>query len=181
MGRWNVAWTWRLLQAGREVGRIVLHDDGRVEARGPDGFPESERRAIEEGRASFREFGWSDRPRPGLDALPDVWWAVPVLVLAAAQNAVLEVVVVVGYLMTRLRQLGNTLPVVIAASAILRGSYHLYQGIGAFVGNAVMGVVFALFFLRTKRVMPLVVAHTLLDIVAFVGYALLKDHLPGWL
>lgn len=68
-----MAWTWRLLQAGREVGRIVLHDDGRVEARGPDGFPESERRAIEEGRASFREFGWSDRPRPGLDALPEYW------------------------------------------------------------------------------------------------------------
>ena len=113
--------------------------------------------------------------------LPDVWWAVPVLVLAAVQNAVLEEVVVVGYLMTRLRQLGHTLPAVIAASAILRGSYHLYQGIGAFVGNAVMGVVFGLFFLRTKRVMPLVVAHALLDIVAFVGYALLKDHLPAWL
>ena len=58
---------------------------------------------------------------------------------------------------------------------MLRGSYHLYQGFGAFVGNAVMGVVFALFFLRYKRVMPLIVAHTLLDIVAFVGYTLLPD------
>lgn len=108
--------------------------------------------------------------------LPDVWWAVPVLVLAAAQNAVLEEVVVVGYLMTRLRQLAWRVPAVVAASALLRGSYHLYQGFGAFVGNAVMGILFSLFYLRTKRVMPLVVAHALLDIVAFVGYALLKDH-----
>jgi hypothetical protein len=40
-----------------------------------------------------------------------------------------------------------------------------------------MGVVFAGFFLRTRRVLPLVVAHALLDIAAFVGYALLRDRL----
>ena len=57
---------------------------------------------------------------------------------------------------------------------------HLYQGFGGFVGNALMGVIFGWIYTRTKRVMPLVVAHTLLDVVAFVGYALLKDHL-SWL
>lgn len=113
-------------------------------------------------------------------ALPDVWWAVPVLVLAAAQNAVLEEVVVVGYLMTRLRDLGWRIAAVIAASALLRGTYHLYQGFGAFVGNAVMGVVFALVFLRTRRVLPLIVAHTLLDVCAFVGYTLLPREWLSW-
>ncbi|MFD0818898.1 CPBP family intramembrane glutamic endopeptidase [Micromonospora zhanjiangensis] len=105
--------------------------------------------------------------------LPHVWWAVPVLILAAAQNAVLEEIVVVGYLVTRLRELGWRTWTVIGASAVLRGSYHLYQGFGAFLGNAVMGVIFTLFFLRTRRVLPLVVAHTLLDVVAFVGYSVL--------
>ncbi|MGI5146332.1 CPBP family intramembrane glutamic endopeptidase [Plantactinospora sp. CA-294935] len=114
-------------------------------------------------------------------SLPDLWWTVPVLVLSAAQNAILEEVVVVGYLMTRLRELGWRIGAVIATSALLRGSYHLYQGFGAFVGNAVMGVVFALFFLRTRRVLPLVVAHTLLDVVAFVGYALLPPEWFDWL
>ncbi|MFC6019282.1 CPBP family intramembrane glutamic endopeptidase [Plantactinospora solaniradicis] len=113
--------------------------------------------------------------------LPDLWWAVPVLVLSAAQNAILEEVVVVGYLMTRLREMSWRIGAVIAASALLRGSYHLYQGFGAFLGNAVMGVVFGLFFLRTKRVLPLVVAHTLLDVVAFVGYALLPRSWFDWL
>ena len=83
-------------------------------------------------------------------ALPDVWWAVPVLVLSAVQNAVLEEVVVVGYLITRLRELGWQTRAAIVASAVLRGSYHLYQGFGAFVGNAIMGLVFAYFF-TTRR------------------------------
>ncbi|MEV4480272.1 CPBP family intramembrane glutamic endopeptidase [Micromonospora coxensis] len=113
--------------------------------------------------------------------LPDLWWAVPVLLLAAAQNAVLEEVIVVGYLVTRLRQLHWRVVAIVATSALLRGSYHLYQGFGAFVGNAVMGVVFSLFYLRTKRVMPLIVAHTLLDVVAFVGYTLAPKEWLSWL
>jgi uncharacterized protein len=113
-------------------------------------------------------------------SLPDVWWRVPVLVLSAIMNSVLEEVVVVGYLVTRLRQLGRSTAWAIGLAAVLRGSYHLYQGFGAFVGNAVMGVVFGWFFARTGRVMPLIVAHALLDIVAFVGYTALSGHV-GWL
>lgn len=112
--------------------------------------------------------------------LPDVWWAIPVLVLAAAENAILEEVIVVGYLITRLRETTWSLPMIIAASALLRGTYHLYQGFGAFVGNAVMGVVFALVFLKWKRIGPLVVAHLFLDIAAFVGYVVASDYL-NWI
>jgi membrane protease YdiL (CAAX protease family) len=112
--------------------------------------------------------------------LAPVWWAVPVLVLAAIQNAVLEEVVVVGYLLTRLEGARWKAVSAVTASALVRGSYHLYQGFGAFVGNAVMGVVFALVWRRTRRVGPLVVAHSLIDIVAFVGYTVLKGHV-SWL
>ncbi|MEU4779465.1 CPBP family intramembrane glutamic endopeptidase [Micromonospora sp. NPDC023633] len=114
-------------------------------------------------------------------ALPELWWTVPVLILAAVQNSVLEEVIVVGYLVTRLRQLQWRIGAIVATSALLRGSYHLYQGFGAFLGNVVMGVVFSLFYLRTRRIMPLVVAHTLLDLVAFVGYALLPKEWFDWL
>jgi membrane protease YdiL (CAAX protease family) len=112
--------------------------------------------------------------------LADAWWTIPVLVLAAAQNAVLEEVVMIGYLYTRWLRAGWSLPAVVVTSALIRGSYHLYQGFGGFVGNVVMGLFFGWIYTRTKRVGPLVVAHTLLDVVAFVGYALLKDHL-AWL
>jgi membrane protease YdiL (CAAX protease family) len=105
-------------------------------------------------------------------ALDAYWWTVPVLVLSAMRHAVLEEVIVVGYLLDRFGKFGWSMPLAIAASSVLRGSYHLYQGFGPFIGNAVMGVVFAWLYTRTRRVMPLVIAHALLDIVAFVGFSL---------
>ena len=67
-----------------------------------------------------------------------------------------------------------------AASAILRGSYHLYQGWGGFLGNLAMGALFGVVFVRTRRVWPLVVAHFLLDVGAGVGFLLFRHHLPGF-
>ncbi|NKI44970.1 CPBP family intramembrane glutamic endopeptidase [Streptomyces physcomitrii] len=112
--------------------------------------------------------------------LPDVWWKYPVLILSAVQNSVLEEVIVVGYLLRRLQQLGWSPAASLAASSVLRGSYHLYQGIGGFLGNMVMGAVFVLLYRRWGRVGPLVVAHALLDIGAFVGYGLLAGRVD-WL
>jgi len=112
--------------------------------------------------------------------LPDVWWRIPVLLLSAAQNGILEEVVVVGYLLSRLDRLGVRPWLAIAISAVIRGSYHLYQGIGAFLGNAVMGVIFGILYRRWGRVTPLIVAHALIDAVTFVGYALLAGHV-SWL
>ena len=112
--------------------------------------------------------------------LPDVWWRIPVLLLAAAQNGILEEVIVVGYLLSRLDKLGVRPRTAIAISAVIRGSYHLYQGAGAFVGNATMGVIFGYLYRRWGRVTPLIIAHTLIDAVAFVGYALLAGHV-SWL
>jgi len=112
--------------------------------------------------------------------LPDVWWRIPVLILSAAQNGIYEEVIVVGYLLTRLEKLRlRPVPAVII-SACIRGSYHLYQGVGGFLGNAAMGVIFATLFMRWRRVTPLIVAHTLIDAVAFVGYAVLHGHV-SWL
>jgi membrane protease YdiL (CAAX protease family) len=114
------------------------------------------------------------------ESLPDVWWRIPVLIFSAVQNATLEEVVVVGYLLTRLEKLGVKPVYAVAISACIRGSYHLYQGIGAFFGNAVMGIIFGWVFKRWGRVAPLIIAHSLIDSVAFVGYALLAGHV-GWL
>jgi membrane protease YdiL (CAAX protease family) len=114
------------------------------------------------------------------ESLPDIWWRIPVLLLSAFQNAAVEEVVVVGYLLTRLEKLGVRPSRAIAIAAVIRGSYHLYQGIGAFFGNAFMGVVFGILYRRWGRVTPLLIAHFLIDAVAFVGYALLAGHV-GWL
>jgi len=111
---------------------------------------------------------------------PDVWYRVPVLLLDAAQNGLLEEIVVVGFLLTRLRQMGWSNSRAIMAESTLRGSYHLYQGYGGFAGNFVMGLIFGYWFQRTRRVIPLVIAHFLLDGASFVGYIYLKPHI-SWL
>ncbi|HXA13164.1 MAG TPA: CPBP family intramembrane glutamic endopeptidase [Mycobacterium sp.] len=112
--------------------------------------------------------------------LTDTWWRIPVLILAAFANGWAEEVIVVGYLMTRLRQLGVGSTRTLVFSSALRGVYHLYQGFGAGLGNFAMGVVFGIVWRRSGRLWPLIVAHGLIDTVAFVGYALLAGHL-GWL
>lgn len=125
-----------------------------------------------------RTFGLNTTVAPA--NLGENWWTVPVLIGAAAMNAVLEEVVIVGFWFVRARQLAWPMWVVLLTSALVRGSYHLYQGFGGFVGNIVMGVVFGLAYLRFKRVGPLVAAHFLLDLVAFVGYSLLAPYVD-WL
>ncbi|HXR73480.1 MAG TPA: CPBP family intramembrane glutamic endopeptidase [Actinocrinis sp.] len=112
--------------------------------------------------------------------LPPVWWRIPVLIASAFQNAALEEVVVLGYLLRRFKQAGLTDSGSDVLSALIRGSYHLYQGFGGFIGNLVMGLIFARLYRRWGRVMPLLVAHGLIDTVAFVGYVLLAPHV-SWL
>ena len=108
------------------------------------------------------------------------WWQVPVLVLSAVRFGIVEEVIGVGYLTRRLGQLRWTPWAIIVTGATLRGAYHLYQGYGAFVGNAVMGALFVRWRLAGRRTGSLVIAHALIDCVSFVGWVLLHDHI-GWL
>lgn len=101
--------------------------------------------------------------------LPDAWWAATTLLLSAAVAGVLEETIAVGYLLTRLREMAWSVPAAIAASALLRGAYHLYQGWPMALGNVAMGVVFAYYYHRTGRLGPLILAHWTLDAVAFIG------------
>ncbi|MFZ7088328.1 CPBP family intramembrane glutamic endopeptidase [Curtobacterium sp. RRHDQ10] len=112
-------------------------------------------------------------------ALDSYWWTVPVLLLSAVRSGLQEEFIVVGYLYSRLGDLGWGRWTIILSTAVLRGSYHLYQGFGAFVGNAVMGIVFGWVYTRWGRLLPLVITHCLLDAAVFVGYPFVAAALPG--
>lgn len=112
--------------------------------------------------------------------LAENWWTIPVLIGLAIMNGVLEEVVIVGFWFARMRQAGWGIAAVLIVGALIRGSYHLYQGFGGFVGNLAMGLIFGWLYLRTRRIGPLVAAHIVLDVAAFVGYALLAPYLT-WL
>ncbi|WP_309615603.1 CPBP family intramembrane glutamic endopeptidase [Salinibacterium sp.] len=103
-------------------------------------------------------------------ALDTYWWTVPVLIMRAIDAGVTEEVIVIGYLFARLRDLGWGRWQIIIGTALLRGTYHLYQGFGAFVGNVIMGLLFGWLYSRHGRVLPLVIAHVIIDAAIFIGY-----------
>ena len=135
-------------------------------------------------RSVFLAWPCTPAPRTGLEhecrsvGLGDNWWTIPVLILSAAQNAVLEEVIMIGYLFTRFAQLGWRLPVVIAASAAVEGLPPL-SGLRWSAGKSDHGRGLRPGLPRWRRIGPLVVAHTVLDIGAFVGYAVLAPASPG--
>jgi len=110
--------------------------------------------------------------------LDAAWWTVPLLILAALRAGLTEEVIFLGYLFDRLRRFGWNWWAIILTTAGLRAAYHAYQGFGAIIGNFAMGIVFGWCYRRWGRVMPLVIAHTLIDIVAFIGYPLAVSLFP---
>jgi uncharacterized protein len=112
------------------------------------------------------------------DDLTKYWWTVPVLLLSALRAALQEEVIVIGYLYARLGDIGWGRWRIILSTAVFRGSYHLYQGFGGFIANAVMGVAFGWLYTKYGRLLPLVVTHFLLDAAVFIGYPWIAGVFP---
>ena len=106
--------------------------------------------------------------------LGDHWWTIPVLILAAAKNGIVEEVIIFGFGAERLQRLGYGMWPIIISLAVFRASYHLYQGIGPFIGNVAMGIIFGWYFMRRGRLMPLVWAHFIIDAVGFLAPGILS-------
>ena len=58
--------------------------------------------------------------------------------------------------------------VAVAVSLAIRLSYHTYQGAGGMILVAIAGLVLSIYFVRTRRIWPVLIAHGLLD---FIGLA----------
>jgi membrane protease YdiL (CAAX protease family) len=82
-------------------------------------------------------------------------------------NSLFEEVTVVGYVMNALEKQGPALA--ITASALLRFSYHLYQGPIATLSILPLGFLFGLVYWRSKSLWPLMVAHTLINLMSVLG------------
>ncbi|MCH7494775.1 MAG: CPBP family intramembrane metalloprotease [Candidatus Marinimicrobia bacterium] len=70
-----------------------------------------------------------------------------------------------GYLMTRLRLVGNfqnwVIPTII--SAVVFGACHAYQGLPGFILISIYGAMFSLLYIRTGSIWPPVIAHFFQD------------------
>lgn len=89
---------------------------------------------------------------------------VPLLGLSLV-NGLYEETFLIGFLQRALETSGASFAV--GASLLVRVSYHLYQGpIGA-LSILGFGLVLSLYYLRTRKLWPLVAAHILADFVGF--------------
>jgi membrane protease YdiL (CAAX protease family) len=77
-------------------------------------------------------------------------------------NPIFEEVFLVGYLS---KWFSNFTPVVfIIVSITLRLSYHTYQGLWALTGMTIFGLILTLYYVRYKRLTPVVIAHALFNL-----------------
>ena len=82
-------------------------------------------------------------------------------------SPIFEEVLVRGYLMTEMIELGKPVALAIAASVILQTSYHVYYGLGRAVALSGVFIVFAAYFAKSRRLMPVILAHLSWDVILY--------------
>jgi uncharacterized protein len=109
-------------------------------------------------------------PMPGELAMliPTTFHGRIIWVLVSLSAGICEEAAFRGYLMTRIRFVGQTkswvIPVVLSSLAF--GACHAYQGIPGLIVITVYGAMFALLYLRTGSLWPCVIAHFFQDFSA---------------
>ncbi|HEX8551707.1 MAG TPA: CPBP family intramembrane glutamic endopeptidase [Abditibacteriaceae bacterium] len=96
----------------------------------------------------------------------DVAVTLPIAIIGSLVNAFYEEIFVVGYLLRALEK-SQGIAAATVFSVFVRFAYHIYQGPTAIFVVIPLGFVFAAFFVRTRNLWPLVLAHAVIDIIAF--------------
>ena len=114
----------------------------------------------------FQYFGQRE-----VDFLPEglpLWFRALQAVLIAVTAGVTEEIVVRGYAQTRLEQLRASTAVILLVPTALWAVLHVYQGLGAALTIFGLGLMYAWYFQRTRRLWPLILAHVLFDMTQLV-------------
>ena len=114
----------------------------------------------------FQYFGTRE-----VDFLPEnlpLWFRSLQAVLIAVTAGVTEEIVVRGYAQTRLEQLRASTAAILLLPTVLWAALHVYQGLGAALTIFGLGLMYAWYFQRTRRLWPLILAHVLFDMTQLV-------------
>jgi membrane protease YdiL (CAAX protease family) len=94
---------------------------------------------------------------------------VPLITVASLLNPVYEEIFVCGYLITAVEKMKG-ITTAVNASVAIRLLYHLYQGAPA-IAIVPIGLIFAFFYIRTRQLWPIVVAHGINDFASLLVYS----------
>ena len=90
------------------------------------------------------------------------------IVLASIINPVVEEFLWLGYGIARLSDWTGVRAAAVS-SIVLRTAVHAYQGPWAVLGILPVGIVFTWYYVRTRRLWPVVIAHVMLDAIGLAG------------
>lgn len=83
-------------------------------------------------------------------------------------NPFFEELIVRAYLMTEVMELTGSAVLAIALSVSVQFSYHLYYGWAGAISLSFLFLVLALYYMRSRRALPIIVAHGFLDVLALI-------------
>ena len=83
-------------------------------------------------------------------------------------NPFFEELLVRAYTMTEVLWLTQSGALAVLVSVAIQAFYHLYQGVPAALGHGATFLVFSLYYLRTRRIAPVVLAHLYMDVGALI-------------
>jgi membrane protease YdiL (CAAX protease family) len=83
-------------------------------------------------------------------------------------NPFFEELIVRAYLMTEVLDLTGSSALAVALSVAVQFSYHLYYGWAGALSLAFSFLIFALYYVRSRRALPIIVAHGFFDIYGLI-------------
>jgi membrane protease YdiL (CAAX protease family) len=83
-------------------------------------------------------------------------------------NPFFEELIVRAYVMTEVAELTGSSTLAVAVSVAVQFSYHLYYGWAGAISMAFLFLTLSLYYIRTRRALPIIVAHGFFDIYALV-------------
>ena len=87
-------------------------------------------------------------------------------------NPFFEELIVRAYLMTEIRQLTNSVAKAVLLSTLVQTSYHFYQGAALALAEGGIFLVFSIYYARTNRITPVILAHLYMDVWSTVAFML---------
>ena len=97
------------------------------------------------------------------------------LLLFSVFNPLFEEFILVGYVVTAIRKKFGLISCLVL-SVGFRLSFHIYQGPIILLSILPMGILFTIYFWHKRSIIPLIIAHGLMDFLSFFVFMQMENH-----
>jgi membrane protease YdiL (CAAX protease family) len=91
-------------------------------------------------------------------------------VLFVTLNPLYEELIARAYIISEVKYLTNSSILAVLVSVAVQSLYHLYQGVPATIALSAMFLVLSIYYIRYRRIVPVILAHLYFDLYALLVY-----------